>query len=385
MRVLILHSRYLSGPVSGENRVVEDELRLLREAGHDVVAWTPAPAHPKGLDLIRTGADSVWSTAAAEHVRRTVREREIEVVHCHNLFPSLSPSVIRAAADGGAGVVMTLHNYRLTCIAGTLLRGGKICESCLGRAPIPGVIHRCYRNSALGSATLAGSIWMHRTLGSFDRVSLFLAISQFVREKHVSAGIESARIRVKPHFAWPTAAREDAGDYILYLGRLAPEKGLGSLFAAWSSSFGRLVIAGDGPLAVDLRRTAPQGTEFVGTVEPEAVTELLRRARAVVVPSLCYEGAGRVVVEAFAAGVPVLASRIGGLPESIEDNVNGLLAIPGDVADWRRVLSQIADHGESKRLGLGALEAWKRMYNPDQARANLEAGYKAALEVRDLG
>ena len=154
MRILVLHSRYLSGQTSGENRVVEDEVELLSEAGHDVQVWSPSPSPSPSelstLGLARLGVGAVWSRAAVKEVRRLMRRQRTEIVHCHNLFPMLSPAVLSAAAAEGASVVMTLHNYRLFCLPATFLRDGRICEDCLGHIPWRGVMHRCYRDSTLG-------------------------------------------------------------------------------------------------------------------------------------------------------------------------------------------------------------------------------------------
>src|SRR6266542_3467876 len=325
MRVLILHSRYLSGDASGENRVVEDEARLLAEGGHQVEVWQASPERVTGLGLVGTAAGAVWSRTAVSQVRRKVREIGAEVVHCHNLFPVLSPAVPRAAADAGAAPVMTLHNYRLMCLPSTFLRDGRVCEDCLGRLPWPGVVHRCYRGSLLGSATVAASLSMHRALNTFRHVALYLAVSEFVRRKYIEAGFPPERLRVKSNFAWPVPKREGPGHHFLFLGRLSPEKGIHTLLRAWKRVPAKLVIVGDGPDAESLRASAPPNVEFTGLVQPSRVTEFLGGARAVLLPSVVYEAQPRVVLEAYAAGVPVAANRIGGLPDLIADGESGLL------------------------------------------------------------
>src|SRR6266540_3750831 len=201
MRILILHSRYISGWASGENSVVRDEERLLTEAGHDVVTWTPSPG-PE-LSHGRLGSRTIWSTATVRHVRRLIERHRPQILHCHNLYPMLSPAVRRAARDGESRVVVTLHNYRMFCLPATCLRDGQICELCMGRVPWRGVVYRCYRGSLPGSAALAASLTMHRAIGSFDQVSLFLPVSRFVRDKHVEAGFPLERMVVKPNFCWP--------------------------------------------------------------------------------------------------------------------------------------------------------------------------------------
>ena len=380
MRVLILHSRYLSGPVSGENRVAEDEARLLREAGHEVHVWAPEPEVTGPLGLVRTGASAVWSASAAAEVGRLVRRHRAEVVHAHNLFPTLSPAVLRRAHDEGAAVVLTLHNYRLMCLPASLLRDGAICELCVGKIPWRGVAYSCYRDSVLGSATLASSLSLHRGMGSFDRVSRFLAISRFIRDKHVESGLPPGRIRIKNNFVWPGVQREGPGEYFLYLGRLAPEKAVDTLMEAWRRAPGRLVVMGDGPEAGRLRRGAPPHVEFVGQVATAEVPGILARARAVLVPSRWYEPAGRVALEAYASHVPVVASRIGALPELVEEGVTGLLADPDRPRDWADAAERLSDDGVSERLGTGAFRAWRERFSPEPGLRGLEAAYRGALD-----
>jgi glycosyltransferase involved in cell wall biosynthesis len=376
MRVLVLHSRYLSGTSSGENRVVEDEVELLRAAGHEVRLWAPSPEDAGGASRPRLAARSVWSRSAARRVARLAEELRPDVVHVHNLYPMLSPAVLRTAA---APVVVTLHNYRLLCLPATFLRDGRACEDCLGRLPWPGVVHRCYRGSAPGSAALAASLGVHRLAGTFRHVSGFLAVSEFVRDKHVEAGMDAGRIRVKPNFVAPMPRREGPGRDFLYLGRLSAEKGLDRLVGQWRDVRGRLVVVGDGPDRARLEAAAPDTVEFRGAVPPDQVGGYLARARGLVLPSICYEGAPRTVVEAYAAGVPVIANRNGALPSVVADGVTGLLVDPGRPDGWRDALARLADDAVSARLGEGAFAAWRSRYSPEQGLADLEAAYTAVL------
>jgi glycosyltransferase involved in cell wall biosynthesis len=383
VRILILHSRYLSGDVSGENRVVDDESRLLREAGHDVRVWAPEPDVAGPAGQIRSGISAIWSTAAARTVEETVRRHQVQIVHLHNLFPTMSPAVIRAAGRAGAGVVMTLHNYRLMCLPGSLLREGRICELCVGHVPWQGVRHRCYRGSAAGSAVLATSLSVHRAAGSFDRVDRFLAVSDFVRNKHIEAGLPPERIAVRANFAWPTATRTGPGDHFLFAGRLATEKGVDTLLRAWAEApdLLPLVVVGDGPEEARLRDLAPPGVEFRGRVTPGEMPVLMRGARGLLVPSRWYEAAlPRVVLEAYAAGVPVVVADIGALPDGVVDGVSGYLVPPEEPAAWAEALRRLSDPGQSERMGAGAREGWAERYSPERGLTALETAYREVLE-----
>ncbi|MBA3432000.1 MAG: glycosyltransferase [Actinobacteria bacterium] len=380
MRVLILHSRYLSGPASGENRVLEDEIGLLRRGGHEVDVWAPEPENVHGLKLLKAGAGAIWSGTAAERVRALIRRNGVQIVHCHNLFPTLSPAVLRAASDEGCAVVMTLHNYRLMCLPSNFLRDGRVCEDCLGHVPWRGVKYKCYRDSTLGSAVMASSISLHRAAGTWDRVTLFLPVSRFLMDKHVEGGMSPGRFKVKHNFAWPAERREGPGDYFIHIGRMAYEKGGHVLIEAWRRSEpGRLLIVGGGPEAEEMNASGPPSVEFRGTVPGHEVPALIRGARAVLLPSLWYEGAPRTILEAYAVGVPVLASRIGALPEVVEEGASGLLLEPGDPDAWAEGAERLGDDNESVRLGNGGYRLWERLYRPEVALANLEEAYEDAL------
>ena len=376
MRILILHSTYLSGWTSGENSVVRDEERVLKEAGHDVASWTPSPG--PDVSHARLGARTIWSPAALSHVRNEIESHRPEIVHVHNLYPMLSPAVLRVGRHDGPRVVMTLHNYRMLCLPATCFRDGEICERCVGRVPWRGVAYRCYRGSALGSAALATSLTVHRSLRTLEHVSRFLAVSNFVRDKHVEAGFAPQRVLVKPNFSWPRARRQGAGEYFLYAGRLTPEKDVALLVDAWRATNTPAVVVGDGPQSDALRALAPPWVEFRGTVAPDEVSELLLGARALLLPSRWNEPNPRSVLEAYSAGVPVVASAVGGLTEMVDHDVSGLLVHERSIGAWVEALDQLTDDSTSVRLGGGAFDLWEREYGPERGLERLEAAYRSA-------
>ena len=378
MRILVCHSRYRSGPASGENRVADDEVRLLREGGHQVVTFTPSPVVAGRVDLIKAGASALWNRRVVAELETLVERHRPQVVHFHNLFPALSPASLRLTSSEKPAVVMTLHNYRLLCLPGTFVRDGRICQDCLGTIPWHGVMYRCYQGSALGSATLALSLTMHRALRSFDRVDRFFAISEFVKQKYLEAGFAKERIGVKQHFAWPSQRRDGPGDYFLYLGRLSEEKGVSTLLRAWPQNGATLIVAGTGPEERRLRAMPTSGVTFLGMVGEREATRLIRHARCVLAPSVGYEGAGRVVLEAYAAGVPVIASDIGGLSEAVNDGVSGLLFPASDEAALRGAIEHLLDPHESERMGEGAFRMWSEQYRPERALKDLEDSYMSA-------
>jgi glycosyltransferase involved in cell wall biosynthesis len=382
MRILILHSRYASGPVSGENRVVDDEAELLTSAGHNVHVWAPMLESIGPREILGAAVDAVWSRRAVRIVRSLVRSFRPDVVHCHNLFPLISPAAIRAAAEN-APVVVTLHNYRLLCLPATFVRGGVPCEACLGRLPWRGVRYRCYRDSLPGSGALATSLVAHRALGSFDRVSLYLAVSDFVRKKHVEAGLlQPGRIRVKPNFVWPQERRRGPGSYFAFVGRLSADKGIGELVDAWRVIPAPLILVGAGPEQHALEQHLPKNVTMRGAVPPSEVADVLGGARALVFPTRAYEGAPRAILEAFASGVPVIASGVGALTELVEDGESGLLFNSLRAPQIAAAATRLLEDDESERMGEAAWHSWRTRYSPERGLAELEAAYHSVRGVR---
>lgn len=381
VKVLLLHSRYGSGTVSGENRVVDDETVLLRAAGHEVRMITPS-AVESGQSHATLALNAVWSRDSRRAVERAITEFSPDVMHVHNVFPMLSPAVLRGG--GGIPIVMTLHNYRLQCLPATLLRGGIPCNDCVGRAPWPGVLHACYRDSRLASAVLAGSLSMHRVLRTFEHVTLFAAVADFVRDRHVAAGIGAERIVTKPNFAWPSRIRTGPGEYFLYIGRLAQEKGVLQLLDVWTSNLPELVIVGSGPLEVAVRDRVKMlpNARVESAIPPTAVQRVLVNARALLVPSVWDEPAPRVVLEAYACGVPVIASKVGGLTELVVPDESGFTVPVFDTTGWKRSIDALIDDRTSTRFGDGAFARWEAAYSPEVATRNLEHIYDAAARLR---
>jgi glycosyltransferase involved in cell wall biosynthesis len=372
MRVLVVHNHYTSGISSGENRVVADEVDLLRAHGHEVELWEPSADDLTGARRALLGPQAVWSRSSVRHLELTAARFRPDVVHAHNLFPRLSPAILRSRV---APVVLTLHNYRLLCLPATFLRDGKTCEDCFGKVPWRGAVHGCYRGSRVGSAALATSLALHRAVRTFEQPATYLAVSEYVRTRHVEAGFDPERVWVKPNFVWGTDQRTGPGGDFLYVGRLSPEKGLDRLLPIWATVPARLVVVGDGPQRAELEAAAPANVTFLGSVPHEDVAGLLRESRALVLPTACYEGAPRTVVEAYAAGVPVLATRIGAVPSVVDEGETGLLAGLGDAPEWVKIVETLLDDEQSIRLGRAAFAAWSDHYSPTRAIMDLELAY----------
>jgi len=389
MVMLFVHNYYRRP--GGEDAGVRQERDLLATAGHRIVEYSRCSGEIalNGLSSrIKLGAGALWSKRTYSELRSLITKVQPEVAFIHNTVPLISPSAYFACAEARVPVVQTLHNYRFLCPAGTFLREGKICEECVTSTLFRSVWHGCYQDSAAASATLALMLASQRALGTWwEKVSCYIARTEFARRKFIEAGLPAERIVVKPCFVHPDpGARVGWGEMVLFLGRLSPEKGLRTLIAAWEHLDGSvpLRIAGDGPLREELdaeiERRRIAGVNVLGRVpDAELLTEM-KRARFLVVPSEWYEGLPLTIAEAFACGVPVVASRIGSMIELVEDGRTGLHFTPGDAADLAAKVAWAWAHPEEmEEMGRAARREYEAKYTAERNYEALMRIYETAL------
>ncbi|WP_238335191.1 glycosyltransferase [Kribbella amoyensis] len=382
----MLHNRYRSGQPSGENTVVDQTADFLRESGHEVTlyAWNSDDIAQYGRkDRALLPLRSIWSPVTERDLTFRLQESRPDVVHVHNTFPLMSPSVLRAARRLELPVVVTFHNFRLLCANGVLQRNGGPCEACIGRIPWRGAVHGCYRDSKVQSLPLVAGITVHNALHTWPRyVTTFVAPSEFVRSRYVAAGYAADQIVVKPHAVpFSGVVREGAGGPVVFLGRLTEDKGFADLLETWDASLGELVVIGDGPLRAEADALAARDSSVrvLGALPWDECMAVLRTARLVVVPARSYESFGLVVVEAFAHGVPVVASRIGALAELVDDGETGALTEPGDREGLRKALRVIGDPETSIACGQRARQVYLDRFTPERDLAATERIYTDAI------
>jgi len=385
MKVLVAHNAYQQR--GGEDAVVESEVAMLRAAGHEVREYRRHNDELAEMGKARAAADTLWSRRTRSDLGGLLAAWPADVLHVHNTFPLVSPSLYWAAASARVPVVQTLHNFRLLCPQAMLLRDGRVCRDCVGRVPLPAVRHGCYRGSRAQTAVLAGMLVLHRGLGTWQRkVQRYVALNDFCRDEFVRGGLPAERIVIKPNFVEsPPAAGGVPGaadtprSGLLFVGRLAPEKGISVLADAASSlPPGSVAVAGSGPLA-DAVSQAP-GLQALGALAPAAVVDVMGRSLALLMPSLWFENFPRTLVEAYAAGLPVIASRLGAMAELVQDGVTGLLAEPGDAHDWAAKMRWALDHpAEMGRMGAAARARYEALYTPQRNLAQLLDIYQQAI------
>jgi glycosyltransferase involved in cell wall biosynthesis len=342
VKILMVHNYYQQR--GGEDVSADSEAALLKSAGHEVQTYT---LHNRVVDAMpkwRAACRSIWSIRTYRDVASLLNEGAFDVMHVQNAFPLISPSVFYAARRCGVPVVHSIRNYRNFCLNGCFYVNGAVCERCFGRVfAWPGIRRRCYRGSLAGSVAVAVMQWVHgRLLKTWkNRIDGYIALSGFVRDKLIEAGFNKSRISVKPNVVYPEPVPIDEApdDCFVFVGRLSYEKGIQTLLEAWKLAAipGHVLkIIGDGPLRGKLESLAGENVEFCGQRTSQEVLEAVGRAKALVFPSEWYETFGRVAIEAYAVGTPVVASRIGAVQELVCDGRTGLLFDPGD----RRQLSE---------------------------------------------
>ena len=368
MRVLVLHNRYQVA--GGEDTVVRQEVSTLRQAGAEVDLLEVSNDHITGpLQRAATAFNVVYSYRSRDLVAARIAGFRPDVVHVHNFFPVLTPSIYDA--DTRIPFVQTLHNYRLLCANALLSRDNRPCEDCVDkRIPWPAVQHACYRGSHAGSAAIALMLSVHRFRNTWNtRVSRFIALTEFARALFVNhLGIAPARIVVKQNAAPDPGVGDGRGGYALFVGRLSPEKGTATLLAAAERDLGMpLKVAGTGPLSASVERAAANGVlEYLGSQTQSEVSRLMQNARVLLLPSLWYEGLPMVIPEAFATGLPVVASDIGALSSLIAHGRNGLLVPPGDPEALAQAVQTLgAVPGVEASLRTEARLTYERQYRPE--------------------
>ncbi|MFE9679979.1 glycosyltransferase [Streptomyces sp. NPDC006285] len=397
MHVLVVHNRYSSAQPSGENKVVDQEVALLRAAGHRVELFERRSDDIAARSLPGKAALPLlvpWNPAVRSELADRLRTGRPDVVHVHNVFPLLSPAVLAACADAGVPAVATLHNYTQVCPPGTLQRDGRPCTECVGGTPLPAVRHGCYRGSRPATVPLAVSLLVNRRRW-WSGVERFFCISAAQRDVLVGAGMPAGRLVVKHNFVpEPEIRRRDTGEHLLFLGRLAEAKGVRLLMAAWDEIAAGggvgvpLVIAGTGPLEREVTAWAAgrDDVRYVGLYDQAQCRQALARSVAVVAPSTWLEAFGLVVVEAMAAGVPAVAAGHGAFTELVEDGVTGLLHRPGESASLASCLRRItAGTDRNREMGRAARRRYEQGFSPAVGLRRLEEGYRTAIAVRSGG
>ena len=383
MKVLIIHNSYQQ--YGGEDAVVKMEASLLESHGNLAGVHTVSNDQISGgINKILTALGTVFSLPGYRSIRRKLRTDRPDVVHVHNFFPLLSPSVFYACHSEGVPVVLTLHNYRIICPTALLMHQGQITEASITRGPWWSLKHKVYRSSWIGTLLLCLMISFHNRVGTWKiKVDAFIVLTNFAKNKFTEAGLPPEKMYVKPNFVdRPEFICNELKSGLLFVGRLSPEKGVDTLLQATRLAHIKpeeVFVAGDGPL-YDTAAAWP--ITFLGKLTPDQVKLQMQRSVALLLPSVWYEGFPMVLVEAYATGLPVIASRGGALAELVEDGVTGLLFDPNDPNDLADKMRWALNHqNDMKSMGLSARRRFEERYTPQRNYEQLLQIYNQAIDT----
>lgn len=423
MKVLQFHNEYVFP--GGEDAVASSEAVLLRSFGHAVIEFRRSN---KALNAFSLAAKMhfcfqgiYFQRAIFDAVTALIEQEKPDIAHFHNSFFMIGPAAYEACFAKGVPVVQTLHNYRFLCAVATFFRNGQTCEECLAGGRMTGIRYGCWHGSRLMAWAMTRAIEEYEKRNILGRISQFIALSDFSRRKFIQAGWDGERIVVKPNFLeqdprelgeWsgergdrreeirdvdavvprsPISSLSSLGSdlsapgYVLYVGALQPYKGVATLLKAWSKRNWPvpLKIVGSGPIEAELKSLNVPGVEWLGQVSSAEVIKLIKGAACVVVPSECYENFPRVIIEAFACGVPVVASRLGAMAEIIEEGKSGFLFPPGQADDLALVLEHILSDAQlSQSVGKAARLVFESRYTPQSNYLQLQDIYRQVLAIR---
>ena len=355
LKILQVHNFYGSSAPSGENQVVRQEAKMLLDHGHEVTEFFrySDTVRAQGFWGLSKGAiSSIWNPFSAMAIRKCVEEFRPDIVHVHNTFPLLSPSIF-SALRGRAASVLTLHNYRLFCAAAIPMRNGQVCTLCLDRkSAMSSIRYGCYRGSRIATLPVAGGVGLHRKLGTWrSNVDAFVALTEFQREQMIGAGLAAEKIHIKPNFfesALSPTPWKDRTDRAVFVGRVSEEKGVLDLLSAWlrwGVNAPELAIVGDGPLLSRLRdevkRTGAGKVRVIGQVSESEAKTWIAESKLLLLPSTWFEGQPMVLLEALALGTPMVVSDLGSLPEFVNAHEVGDVFRAADAIDLFEVVSDL--------------------------------------------
>ncbi|MCS7213538.1 MAG: glycosyltransferase family 4 protein [Candidatus Calescibacterium sp.] len=399
MKIIFVHNYYQFR--GGEDEMADLDTNLLRKKGNQVLFFSRHNNDIKNYDLFQKATllyEPVFSLKTYYEIKKKIQDFKPDIIHINNFFPLISPSIIYAGAQMKIPVVMSLHDFRIICANGLLLRSSRICEKCFS-SPIYGLIYRCYRNSLIQTLPVSLMIFAHQKLKTWTRkITLFISPSGFVKRKFAEFGLDSKRIFVRPNYVedefvktFETSFKNVKKEsYILFAGRLSEEKGIKPLLEAWDILRSqnikiKLKIAGDGRLMRYVKDRAKNNEllEVLGFVKKKDLVELMAKASFTVVPSICYEVFGRSIIESYAVGTPVLASKIGAFEDIVVEGKTGFFFDPEPSAIARKVREVFGRDELIRYLSENSIKEFARNYTEDTAYKRLISLYEEAIRFNE--
>lgn len=387
MKVLQIHNEYQTR--GGEESVLDAEKTVLQENEHTVKQYIARSSLIRELSFIRKIAlslNSIWSQDSYKKIKDFLRKIKPDIAHIHNTVPLITPSVYAACQSENVPVIQTIHNYKLICPGSNLYRNNQICEKCIKKSfTYPALMHGCYRRDRLSTAFLVAGNTFNRWRGTYlHEINQYIVLTNFARQKFIEAGFPPHKLTVKPNFVTAQITEGAHADgYALFVGRLIPQKGIETLLKAWSILKGEipLKIAGTGYLKDYLQSHLPNNVKYLGQLPRNEIVSLMQNATFLVFPSEWYEGFPMTIVEAFATGLPVIASNLGGMAEIVSPGVSGWHFEAGNAVDLASVAQGLWNNPqEIRRRGKLARQQYEQLYSPERNLKMLISIYENAID-----
>lgn len=356
-KILMVHNFYqIAG---GEDTVFKNEVEMLRENGHEVIEYTCSNDELKKskIKLLLLPLTTIWSWKTYREVKKIIKAQNVDIVHCHNTFPIISPSVYYAARNRNIPVVQTIHNFRFLCPCGVFYRNGNICEECRIKGNFkPAVKYKCYRNSKLQSFVVSMMLSLHRKLGTYKKIN-YIFLTEFNKQKfNRLVDINGKNIFVKPNFVKKIGEVKLPSKIFtsfVFAGRLEESKGIKNLLAQWKEMPDnyQLHIYGEGPLEQYVKEEIQDrdNIQYLGFQSHDVIYEDLKKSMAMIFPSLLYEGYPMIIAESMAMGCPVVAIKTGNAGDIVTRSKGGTIYDPDDEYSFSNAIKTVIENNYKLR------------------------------------
>lgn len=383
LRVLLVHNFYQIG--GGEHTVFQNEKKLLEDNGHDVIIYT---RNNKEINSLFTKLFlpiiTIFNFRTYFEVKKIIKKEAIDIVHCHNTFPLISPSVYYASKSLNTPVVQTIHNFRLLCPSGIFYRNNRVCEDCMIQGLNCSIKNKCYRNSKIGTGIVVLMLKVHRILNTFNKkVDRYIVLTEFNARK-LEKIIEKDKIIIKPNFSYTdsTSKGDKSKNYFLFVGRLEESKGVKFLLDSWVKIDNEeLVIIGDGSLKDYVKNISDKSfnIHYLGNKAHKEVLEIMRNSKSLIFSSEWYEGFPMVILEAMSQGIPIITSNIGNGSTLVVDNYTGLHYEVNNFESFIKQINRISNNNEYEKLGENAKRLFHEKYTSKENYTLLYSLYQEVI------
>lgn len=385
MKILLIHNAY--GKYSGEEAVVDAQIALLQAHGHTVYSYFRSSEELQSMKLgkVRSFFTGLYNYASIKDIKRKLKEVKPDIVHIHNLYPLISPSVLPVIRKAGVPIVMTVHNYRLLCPNGLFFTHNRVCEACVGKGKEWNcILKNCEKSLPKSIGYAIRNYWARLNKYYISNIDLFICLTDFQKRKLVKEGFSSDKLIVIPNFfnrkINSSLGPKSKFTYVCFAGRLTYEKGA-EIIAETAFKLPKIKFKIAGQAADNLKIRFSENVDFLGHLNQEELKDFYQEASCLILPSIWYEGFPMVIPEAMNYGLPVIASAIGGIPEIIENNRTGLLFRPSDSTGLESAIQQLIDRPDfAKQLAENAYTKLQKEYSSEVFYARLIGIYNEVIK-----